>query len=517
MPAKSTKTTTAATLAATPVVTVQAANTAESAAVIVKPARKKKDTTTAPALAPVAEESLTMAPQQRVRSIFKSFMNIAVNDKRRALVDRRESMQKLVRSLEECAFPRALTKAAANADGSRKAPVKVAKGQDPIKEARLRMAAIINEVRANGIYVEETTQAADGSSTTTYKRVVGDAARQKEFDANLKKWEHYLTHDFSSIDAELKAFKRATISVNPQAGFVLSVILDEILTQLLKHAMDSALAAGARTVMPKHLLAEGLDKLSLAPLFTNLPCWAALRAHLEAVLNHPEEPEAPALPAAAAAEPKRGRGKKAAKDAATATAAAPVATPAPKKAPAPEPAFIVKDSHQFLSYVRAVFVYLLDPKKNRGFNQYNHIESKKDGKPPGHLSMSSLLHKFLAQLAVDFLSRLSLLVQLHLNAVHTKSVTDAPITAIAQTLLVDGEKPLEKLIRVDENVKRSAHKNPDGTETPATVERVSVYRKELSFENTRFHPLNTAIHSKLVDYGKYLANRSAARATKAAQ
>lgn len=85
----------------------------------------------------------------------------------------------------------------------------------------------------------------------------------------------------TAVEEKIKLLENSKTRFSEKSDVALTVIVDELVRQLLTHAMDRMLLQDKKTVRPSHLLEEGIEMLSLYPLVRNLQC----------VVNPPKEYE----------------------------------------------------------------------------------------------------------------------------------------------------------------------------------------------------------------------------------
>lgn len=264
--------------------------------------------------------------------------------------------------------------------------------------------------------------------------------------------------------ARIDALSSEKVRFSSHASVVLTIICDEFSKQVLKHAIDSALASDVKTAKVQHLHAAGVEKLSLYPLVSSLPSFKETASQL-AVENNRKQNEqilTRALLQAERAFKKKYEVKGGRKEAETPASPA----PAPQEpAAAPEPEAQDDDKKPFKHYIKSTRVFL-----------------KSQNEAYSNIKISDELKSYLSDLIVEFIKRIAPLVMLTTKSIKNKTVSEHSILKTVESLLIDGHEPVETLELQS-----------------AVVEGKTVYTavRTVSYPNSGFTELNKTVDEKL--------------------
>lgn len=305
-------------------------------------------------------------------------------------------------------------------------------------------------------------------------------------------------------DHEMKAaaLSAEKIRFSSNASTVLSIICEEVVLQLAEHTMEKALNDKKKIIQVEHLHEEGVDTLSLYPLFSQLPLFKSTGAKLALRDENKKMAQRDAaLLAAAEKEWKLKYGVQAPKkkkhvEDAKEEAAEPVEEPAADVHVSTDEEEEDDDSKtSFRFYIQRVCVDL----KSRN-DKYKVIR------------ISTEIRSYLSTLVVELIQRLSNLVFLTADSMKNKTITDSVIMRTVEYLLIDGHKQEETIELVPGQVKdpesikkeiakrKEAHANGveyDGTPLSKipTVEGLEAVRK-VSYPTSGYAALAAAVEEK---------------------
>jgi hypothetical protein len=307
-------------------------------------------------------------------------------------------------------------------------------------------------------------------------------ARRKDLEAYVAKFKE--RHD--KLQEEQDALGRERIRFSNDVPWILSIVCDELIKQLLEHAMDRVLLADKKIIQVSHMHEEGVDKLTLYPLVANLRLWK----------NPPEAPL-----------------KKNAKKGAA----------MPQNVPAPEP--VEHDKYPFKYYVAEICANLISPEVTGADGKV----TKQDNGKYAVVRVSEHIKKYCSDLLVQLLERLAPLVQLKLEAMNVKTITNTAIMSTIQEILEDGQEPVEELkyetklaadpeevkkekakrktskqAKMEAEVQGKAYVETNVFRTPEEIPKTNqlVVTKTLKFKNSRFETLRETIDRKLAECKK---------------
>ena len=259
------------------------------------------------------------------------------------------------------------------------------------------------------------------------------------------------------VTDKVVALSKEKIRFSSDAPAVLSITFDELIQQLLEHAMDRVLLADKKIIQISHLHEEGVDKLPLYPLVKTLPSWTrvadefaktATEASLAAAYN------------SAYSQAERDFRKKyasllsARKKKAPKTVDAPAAEPVPEAAAQPvvPPADPVEAVEQPEEQHDVEEDHSEDGKDKTTFNFYVNNACRKLIKLNDRykkVRVSTDIRKYLSTLLIELVTRLSTLIKLTTDTMKVKTVNKTPILNTIRALLVDGHTPTESVTFVN--------------------------------------------------------------------
>jgi hypothetical protein len=339
---------------------------------------------------------------------------------------------------------------------------------------------------------------------------------------------------FKEVSERAAALSKERVRFSSDAPVVLSIVFDELVQQLLEHAMNRVLLADKKIIQINHLHEEGVEKLSLYPLIKTLPSWTkiadeiadkakdeAFQKALEKALAQAEKDFKKKYAALLSQKKKKKEVVAAVVDAAPAAAeAAPADAPAAEDAPV-EPAAAeaapVEDAEEDVAD---------ESKDKTTFNFYVNNACRKLIKSNDRykkVRVSTDIRQYLSTLLIELITRLSTLIKLTTDSMKVKTVNRTPILNTIRTLLIDGHVPTEvisfttkqvpdpELLKAeqakrDESLAAREAAAKNGTELPAeykfdvnALPKVDglVAERKVSFGTSKFDELYETIMTKL--------------------
>lgn len=258
----------------------------------------------------------------------------------------------------------------------------------------------------NGIEVKEPLTAGDR------------AALQEQVNAAAPKR--------AELEAKIKALSRERVRFSNKAPVALSIVCNELVQQLVEHAMHKVIVAKKKIVQIEHLHECGVESLPLYSLVRSLPSFIQTeqkiaadkkKKELDDLVNETrEQVEKEFKKKFSDILPKKKKGP-------TETVVAPaelLAVACKNEAP--------DSKTTFRFYVSIVCRDVI--KKNEAF---------------AHVRVSTEIRVYLSKLLIELIHRLSSLIQLTTNAMKIKTVDHKAILKTVEQLLIDGHSPVEAI------------------------------------------------------------------------
>lgn len=298
-------------------------------------------------------------------------------------------------------------------------------------------------------------------------------------------------------DLELKAtaLSRERTRFSNEASIALSIICDEIVQQLTEHTMNRVLAAKKKIIQVSHLHEAGVEKLPLFPLIKTLPSFVATANKIAA--DSESTKVADALSSALAQAEKDFKKKWSVK--------------CPK----------VKGEEAALEVLEHAEEHPAEPEEDDASDSKTSFkfyvgqvckETIKRDERYKSVRVSTEIRSYLSDLLVEFIKRLSNLVQLTANCMKNKTINDIAILRTVESLLIDGHYPVETVeIKEDEcvdpvSLKAELQKKDDAKKAggeykfdleslPKVKNLVAV--RTVSYPTSGFAELSDKVHEKL--------------------
>jgi len=280
-------------------------------------------------------------------------------------------------------------------------------------------------------YTEEVSKTgADGVVTkenikkTREVEVALTEADKKQMNATVAA----LAPKMPELEGKIAALSRERVRFSNNAPLALSVVCDELIQQLIEHAMKRVVAAKKKIVQVGHLHEDGVESLSLFPLVRSLPSFVAMKEKLFSAMHKEEIDKLVASTRDAALKEFKKlyadglKKKKLEVPAVAASAEEPAAAPAPTDDDDSD------SKTTFRFYVVQVCKEVI--KANAEFAQ---------------VRISTDIRNYLSDLVVELIQRLSGLVYLTTVSMNVKTVNDEAILRTVQGLMIDGKKSTEKV------------------------------------------------------------------------
>ncbi len=322
------------------------------------------------------------------------------------------------------------------------------------------------------------------------------------------------------------ALSRERIRFSSDAAIQLSIVLDELVLELIEHAMKSVTATGRAIIQVEHLHAAGVEQLSLYPLVHGLKTFQQTRAQLNkktADDKHAADVAAAVKEAVAktTADLKKTHGFKTPKK----IAAKPEDTPADAAPKAEEP---VAEA-----VVEPVVADEDDSDKNN-FSFYVGLACarvKEQHPAYAKVRVSAQIRSYLSDIVIELIHRLSQRMLLTSQNMKIKTVNDVAMFSALASILIDGHAASEKIefksvqVTAPEALAAEAAKKDEAkkagtpfTPTPADqLAQTTVLQahRTISYPTSAFETLKATVeskfnlHEKLHDEKKASAKASA--------
>lgn len=337
-------------------------------------------------------------------------------------------------------------------------------------------------------------------------RALTDAERAA-FQATFNK----LADSAALLEMKIAALSRERTRFSNEASIALSIICDELVQQLTEHTMNCVLKAKKKIIQINHLHEAGVEKLPLYPLIKSLPSFVAMAESLSSKAQ--EETNAATLTAALAQAEKdfkkkysvhAPKKKKAVDEVAVDASAVKPVSPAKVEEAEDDDSADSKTSFRF--YVGMVCKEVIKRDVN-----YESVR------------VSTEIRGYLSDLLIEFIQRISSLVQLTAACMKNKTINDVAILRTVEALLIDGHAPHETVefkealvhdpvVLKAETAKREEEKKA-GREYKIDLEKIPkiqglVAVRAISYPTSGFAALaakvqeKLALHEELVKKGK---------------
>lgn len=334
------------------------------------------------------------------------------------------------------------------------------------------------------------------------KTVTGpDGKKKEEFDYKPLSAEHKATltkqyKEFENsgrkqeIEEELSALAKERIRFSSEAADVLGIVFDELIKQLLVHAMNRVISEEKRIIQVSHMHGPGVENLSLYPLVSALPSWK----------NPPSPPKKEKAPEPVVHKKGAKGGKKAAKQTKTTTK-----THAKTHAKAKVEVHHEQEEeheiqqHELPDHDKTTFNFYINDACTALINEnpkYNHIEDG-NGKV-SRIRVSSHIRAYCSTLLIELIARLSPQIQFSIDTMNVRTVGKKIIMKIIQGILFDCQPIKEELVYETKMVTPVWEKDADGKHIGEKPEPkpTLVISKKMSFEGTYFAELCKLIDEK---------------------
>lgn len=366
--------------------------------------------------------------------------------------------------------------------------------------------------------VEKTENGATTKVKESYERAL-TAEEKASFTKTVAEYEHSIL----SMEADSHAYSQSCMRFAKNTAPAIAITVDQVVKQLVTHAMEVGDAKGRKNIELVHLYTPGLEKLPLAPLVLSLPSSVEVRSRLEREQRDHNEKVAKEVllknqekdmkkrygikkKDVAAADAKEAAAKEAAVIAAAKEAAAKeIAEGKAGKAAAKEPEeeedaeahLPVDRKTSFDHYVREICKQV----------SANSFAEKK-------LRVSGEMRKHIATLMKEFHQRLNPMLAEAVRYDASKTVQVDTVLFVLKLLLIDGHSPVEtiELKNVDvpnpdvlkkEQEKKAAEKKAgrpykiDMSKIPNVIGRQAVHT--VTYPTSGFPALEAIIKSKLAE------------------
>lgn len=361
-----------------------------------------------------------------------------------------------------------------------------------------------NALAAGKISDSREVDKVENGATTKVKETYERAITAEEKAAFTKIAAEY-EHSISSMEADCHAYSQACLRFAKNTSPAIAITVDQIVNQLVTHAMTNGLAKGRKNIDIEHLYSAGIDKLSLAALVTSLPSAVETRSKLEREQREHSEKVAKEVLLKNQEKDLKKRYHITKKDVAAAEAkeaAQPLAAgPAVAAAPA-EDDEVDAEAHlpvdrktSFDHYVREICKYI----------SIKYFEGQK-------LRVSGELRGHIAKLISEFHQRLGPMLSEAVRYDASKTVQVDTVLFVLKLLLIDGHRRVEtiELKNIDvpsqdilkkEQDKKAAEKKAgrsykiDMSKIPHVIGRQAVHT--VSYPTSGFDALAKIIADKL--------------------
>jgi histone H3/H4 len=299
--------------------------------------------------------------------------------------------------------------------------------------------------------------------------------RRKELEEHIAKFKTRR----DAIEKEMSALSASRIRFSDGVSVALCHLLEDVVTQLVEHSMNACKKGDKKIVSVEHMHADGANKLAVFPLIKSLPSWV-------------NPPAAPVKQPKTEGEKKEKAAKKAESTNSFEYYIAHIAREIA------QPPVIVDGKYSFTTV------------KNAKSEDVRRRVTKTDG--PFHgMRISSQAKQYIDQLLLEFLQRLSPLIQLHLQSVKVKTVSEQTLIQVIKSICLDGVKSAESLVyktvkvadpeflKAEKTRKALAKTEGKPFEAAKEVKEIEVLQVEkvLKFEDTGFDALLNNINEKL--------------------
>lgn len=339
----------------------------------------------------------------------------------------------------------------------------------PLDEAQHRLDNGDRKVDAEG----KATKSAEGKPEYT---PLSDAEKAK-----LQKLLADTKARYDELTKEQGALGRERTRFSTESSMALAVVLDELIRQLVTHAMDNVIGEDKKIIQVNHLR-DGASKLDLFPLVHALPSWHTVPDHV--IKKKKEEGDAEVEVPVAATEPESEH----------------------------------SDKTSFSFYVSSICRGIIFDGTETVTDADGKVTTKpKKSEKYGNIRVSTNIREYCNLLLIEFIHRLSVQLQETLKNQDVKTVTDDIIMDELRKMLIDGQEPSEKLVYTMEDVPDPAaiEANKKLAKAPAdakaavagvayrkalnqlpTVKQL-VVRKQLDYSGTRYGNIAALVNKKM--------------------